>query len=81
MDSKLTIKLNQSVVEKAKIYAKKKKTSLSRLIESYLGNLTEQPDDDDITPLVKKLTGVLELKKDSQPKESYHRYIKSKYGK
>ncbi|MCU0383822.1 MAG: DUF6364 family protein [Cyclobacteriaceae bacterium] len=81
MDIKLTIKLNQSVIQKAKTYAKKKKTSLSRLIESYLGNLTEHPEDEDVTPLVKKLTGILELKTNNQPKESYRKHIKSKYGK
>jgi len=34
MDSKLTLKLNQQVIEKAKEYASSKKMSLSRLIEA-----------------------------------------------
>jgi hypothetical protein len=37
MDTKLTLKLNGDIIEQAKTYAKKKNTSLSKLIESYLG--------------------------------------------
>ncbi|MEM1121872.1 MAG: DUF6364 family protein, partial [Bacteroidota bacterium] len=36
MDKKLTLSLNESVIENAKIFAKKNKISLSKLIESYL---------------------------------------------
>jgi len=34
MDKKLTLSLNNAIIEQAKIYAKSNKTSLSRLIES-----------------------------------------------
>ena len=36
MDKKLTLSLNERVIEKAKVYAQNHKISLSRLIESYL---------------------------------------------
>ena len=36
MDTKLTLKLDQEIIEKAKQYASEKKLSLSRLIENYL---------------------------------------------
>lgn len=39
MDTKLTLKLDNSIIEHAKRYAKDKNTSLSKLIESYLGKL------------------------------------------
>ena len=42
MDTKLTLKLNQEIIEKAKIYASEKKLSLSRLIENYLNSLTSE---------------------------------------
>lgn len=38
MDTKLTLKLDNSIIQQAKSYAKEKNTSLSKLIESYLGN-------------------------------------------
>ena len=40
MDTKLTLKLNEDIIESAKEYAKAKKTSLSALIENYLQKLT-----------------------------------------
>jgi predicted HicB family RNase H-like nuclease len=40
MDTKLTLKLEQGVIEKAKHYASEKKLSLSRLVENYLNSLT-----------------------------------------
>lgn len=39
MDSKLTLKLNREVIEKAKQYAPNKKLSLSRLVEAYFNHL------------------------------------------
>jgi predicted HicB family RNase H-like nuclease len=40
MDTKLTLKLDHAIIEQAKLYAKKKNTSLSKLIESYLGYIS-----------------------------------------
>jgi predicted HicB family RNase H-like nuclease len=42
MDTKLTLKLNQAVIEKAKDFAKLQETSLSRLIENYLQRITDE---------------------------------------
>ena len=36
MDTKLTLKLDKTVIEKAKEYAESHQKSLSRMIESYL---------------------------------------------
>lgn len=57
MDSKLTLKLNENVIERAKTYASKKKVSLSRLIENYLDSITREANDDfDISPFVKSIS-------------------------
>ena len=40
MDTKLTMKLEKIVIEKAKDYAKIHRTSLSKLIENYLHQIT-----------------------------------------
>ena len=42
MDTKLTIKLDENVIDKAKEYASSQKRSLSGLIESYLQSLVLQ---------------------------------------
>jgi len=80
MDSKLTLKLDQEVIEKAKDYAKSKKTSLSALIENYLQKITEDKKDKrKITPLVKSLSGVIDLPLDYKHKNDYADYLMNKY--
>jgi dsDNA-specific endonuclease/ATPase MutS2 len=80
MDTKLTLKLDQDVIEKAKDYAKSKKTSLSALIENYLQKLTEDKKDKrKITPLVKSLSGVIDLPLDYNHKNDYADYLINKY--
>lgn len=82
MDKKLTLSLNQQAIERAKNYAKRHQTSLSRMIESYFISLTEdKADDSDIptTPLVESLCGVIELPEDFNYKEERAKYLKDKH--
>ena len=79
MDSKLTLKLNESVINKAKQYAKAHNISLSRMIENYLTAITRsKAEDDKISPLVKSLTGVIKLE-DKDYKKDYTDYLNRKY--
>lgn len=80
MDTKLTLKLEQAIIEKAKVYAKSHKTSLSQLIENYLLNITnEKKEEEKITPLVKSLSGIMKLPTDLDLKEGYADYLTEKY--
>lgn len=80
MDTKLTLKLKESVIEKAKKYAKKQDTSLSRLVENYLLNITNEKDsENDITPLVKSLSGIIDLSNEVDLKGGYTAYLAEKY--
>ncbi|MDN4165325.1 DUF6364 family protein [Cytophagales bacterium LB-30] len=80
MDTKLTLKLDHEVIEKAKEYAKSKKTSLSSLIENYLQKITEDNKGKrKVTPLVKSLSGIVDLPKDYDHKEDYADYLINKY--
>ena len=80
MDTKLTLNLDKNVIEQAKEYARSHKISLSRLIESYLASLvSKQSQDIEITPLVKSLSGIIELDKDFDHKTGYTDYLIEKY--
>ena len=64
METKLTLRLNNNVIERAKDYARKHKISLSKMIESYLDSITKQKEVEkkiEITPLVESLSGVIDL--------------------
>lgn len=43
MSTKLTLTINQSIIDKAKSYAKEKNRSLSDIIENYLKIITQEP--------------------------------------
>ncbi len=80
MDRKLTLSLNSSVIENAKIYAKNNNISLSKLIESYLAALTKSDENTtELTPLVKNLSGVIELDAHFDEKGAYADYLTKKY--
>jgi antitoxin component of RelBE/YafQ-DinJ toxin-antitoxin module len=80
MDTKLTLKLDQAVIEKAKDFAKLQETSLSRLIENYLQRITDEAKlPEKITPLVKSLSGIIKLPKRFDDKKAYADYLASKY--
>lgn len=81
MDTKLTLKLNEYVIEKAKRYARERNTSLSDMVESYLIHITEEENEKstEITPLVKSLMGVISLPADFDEKKAYADYLTQKY--
>ena len=80
MDKKLTLSLNASIIENAKKYAYSNQISLSKLIESYLASLIERNNSKaEITPLVKSLSGVIELSDNSDYRKEYMEYLVAKY--
>jgi hypothetical protein len=80
MDTKLTIKLNNDVIARAKSYAQHRKTSLSKMIESFLDSVTKnEPDDIEITPLVKSLSGVIKVPEDFDYTRERTEYLIKKY--
>lgn len=81
MDTKLTLKLDQEIIEKAKQYASEKKLSLSRLIENYLNSLTSDKSNDDlqISPFVKSLSSGIKIPADYDYKKDRADYLEQKH--
>lgn len=84
MDTKLTIRLDSEVIERAKQYASEQKISLSKLVETYLDTISkskaEESDDIQITPLVRSLMGSAgPLPEDYDYKKEYRDYLDKKY--
>ena len=78
METKLTLKMDQDVIQSAKSYAENNKRSLSKLVEDYFRNLlAENEPKKQFSPLVKELTGVI-AEKDLQ-KLDYVAYLEKKY--
>ncbi|MGK6352027.1 DUF6364 family protein [Parapedobacter sp. DT-150] len=81
MDTKLTLKLDQGVIERAKKYASKQNISLSKLIEIYLQAVTTDSNRDDIqiSPFIKSLSTGTKIPHDLDYKKEYHDHVAKKY--
>jgi len=81
MATKLTLSLNQDVIDRAKAYAKKNRVSLSLLVENYFRFITEKESKDQkvITPLVSELSGIIDLPDDFDLNDEYRKHIAEKY--
>ena len=81
METKLTLKLNQEVIEKAKQYASDKKMSLSRIIEAYLQSLTSEKSthDFEISPFLKSIATGVKIPNDIDIKKKYSNHLMQKY--
>ncbi len=80
MDSKLTLKLDKKIIERAKLYAESKQISLSKLIEMYLRSVTAEKDKkSEISTLVAGLSGVIKLPKNFKEKDAHTDHLMQKY--
>ena len=81
MDTKLTLKLNGAVIERAKRYATAKKLSLSRLVENYLGSLTTDTagNDLDLSPFIKSIASGKSIPVEIDEKKEYADFLEKKY--
>ena len=77
--SKLTLSVDEKVVERAKKYASREGTSVSRLVEVYLDALSRPTDKtgQDLPPVTRRLRGV--LKGTNLRREEYIAYLERKY--
>ncbi len=80
MNTKLTLTIEQSIIEKAKSYAKEKGRSLSDIIENYLKAITtEQRIIEDISPLVNSLRGSFKSPESFDYKKELSNGLSEKY--
>jgi len=76
---KLTLSVDGQVVARAKRYASRRATSVSRLVEVYLDALARPADlsDQDLPPVTRRLRGILKGAK--HRREDYIDYLGRKY--
>ena len=81
MNTKLTLTIEQELIQKAKDYAKQKNRSLSDIIENYLKILTkeEKKESSKLSPIVKSLKGSFKIPADFDYKEELKSRLEQKY--
>ncbi len=81
MNTKLTLTIEQTIIERAKVYAKEKGRSLSDIIENYLKSITsdKQDSESELSPLVKSLKGSFKAPTDFDYKKELAKRLTKKY--
>lgn len=79
MKTKLTLTIEKSIVEQAKIYAKNKNVTLSDLIENYLISLINDKQKFELSPTLKSLKGGFKLPKNFNYKKELTDILVEKY--
>ncbi len=78
MPKKLTLSMDEKVIEQAKLFAKKSKRSLSELIESYLKKIIDEKMDDADLELL-NIKGLITLDKDFDEKKEIREIVAKKH--
>ena len=81
MNTKLTLKLNKRVIERAKKYAQKNNKSLSVMVENYFKTISdkESKNDIEISPNVLELSGIIKIPENLNLKDMYGKHLEEKY--
>jgi hypothetical protein len=81
MNVKLTLSMEQAVIERAKKYAREKGSSLSDIVENYLRILVQEDGDAvmDPTPVTNSLKGSFKAPKDYNYREQLSAVLAKKY--
>lgn len=80
MNAKLTLSLEKHVIDEAKKYARRRRKSLSKMVESYLRQVARaEMEENAITPLVAELSGILDSDKAERRRKEYGDYLAEKY--
>ena len=81
METKLTLRIDEEIIQSAKIYAKKNKTSVSKIVSNYLNSLTHlEKKDYPISPIIKELSGIIPSDVDiSGLIPEYYSYLQEKH--
>jgi hypothetical protein len=76
MHSKLTLRMEDAVIRKAKRIAKQKGQSVSRIFSDYIAAETEDVEMEELPPVTASMVGVLSSEVDDS---DYKQYLEEKY--
>ncbi|RMF78930.1 MAG: antitoxin [Nitrospirae bacterium] len=79
MQTKLTLRLDEELIRRAKVYAQRRGTSLSRIVAQYFALLDEPAPSEGVgeTRLVRELRG--SLRGAEVDEADYRRYLEGRY--
>ena len=81
MNKKLTLSLDDAIIERAKKYASDKRESLSKMVENYFRLVTSnyKKEEKKLSPIVQELLGSIKVPNDFDYENAKYDYLKEKY--
>ena len=85
MQTKLTLRLEKSLIDQAKVWADEKKLSLSHIVSMIFQHLTTKDQrKEELHPFMQKIIGIARKKGSNSPtdkeiKEEYFSYLEKKF--
>ena len=79
MPTKLTLRLDEELIRRAKSFAKKRGKSVSQIVAHYFASLDKKPQEPsvDLTPIVRSLKGT--LRATDAEIEDYRRHLEQRH--
>ena len=77
--AKLTLSVDEGVVERAKQFATNNGTSVSKLVEQYLDSVSTPPDLSSLPPNLRSLVGIVKAPPDLDVRKEYRDYLAKKH--
>lgn len=79
MTTKLTLSVEKSTIEKAKIYAKNTGRSLSELIENYLESIIQDDRNEKLSSKLNQIVGSVKLPNNFDEDDELRSYLEKKH--
>lgn len=79
MQTKLTLRVDEEVIRKAKRLARKRGTSVSRIFSDYISESQDVPGLDEMGAITTSMIGVLQGSDEKGDRDAYHRHLEEKY--
>ncbi len=79
MQAKLTLRVEEAVIRKAKSIARKRGTSVSRIFGQFISEQTEEFPTDDLPPITASMVGAIRREGNEIDENTYRDHLESKY--
>ncbi|MEA2095617.1 MAG: DUF6364 family protein [Candidatus Cloacimonadota bacterium] len=80
MNTKLTLSVDQKIIQEIKSYAKSHQVSLSKMVENYFNYLVHKAKPNvKASAIVEELSGIISLPANFNEKEEYYNFLSEKY--
>jgi len=79
MQTKLTLRMDEAMIRKAKRIARKRGTSVSRIFSNYISEVDDDQELEDLGEITSSMIGALRGVEIKDAREEYHNHLEKKY--